>query len=507
MAKRAGEANRSKAYPNRFTIELTSSYETGRARASRHARPSTALDAPPCSSGYLEQDSLMINRAPGPFGRRSSGVNGRGLENARDRSLLRGAASFLALATLSCGLSGSYQTHPDSQEGLSQSVADATEAQGQSGTEEFPERPFAQPTGPYPAGVQELQWTDSSRAERFTKDPSDFRQIRVRVWYPAAGASGGDAPYLPDAKEFSGDSALLAFQRVRAPAALGAPPASGSFPVLLYSHGGGWTRFASTFTTLEMASHGYVVFSIGHNGFNRSRFGPDGRSTVPDTLLFPEPSGDLARDARASWAYLEEHHFPEWVADSRFVLDRILAGDVGESLADRLDAERIGAYGWSFGGAAAFELLVVDERVDAAANHDGQLFGRAPSVGSTKPYLLFRANETPEPPAGSPDPEEARAALNDLIATVKATDASFMSASSGPGLALAINGASHGSFSDLVLFQFGGAPALSPRRGHEIINAWTLAFFNKRLKGEQSGLLDGADSGSWPEVKVERRPQ
>ena len=106
-------------------------------------------------------------------------------------------------------------------------------------------------------------------------------------------------------------------------------PAPGPFPVLVYHHGGSWTRFTSTFTTEELASHGYVVVSVGHNGFNKTQFLPGGASVVPDTLTFPEPAGDLLADALAGWDFLDEHHFTAWVADAVFVLDQL---DVAERL-------------------------------------------------------------------------------------------------------------------------------------------------------------------------------
>ena len=47
----------------------------------------------------------------------------------------------------------------------------------------FPEQPFVQPSGPYAVGTREYSWTDSSRAEPYTKDPSDHRRGVVQVWY------------------------------------------------------------------------------------------------------------------------------------------------------------------------------------------------------------------------------------------------------------------------------------------------------------------------------------
>ena len=193
----------------------------------------------------------------------------------------------------------------------------------------IPERPFAVPTGPHPIGTTEYRWTDPGRPERFTRDPADRRSVAVRVWYPAeaepAEVSAG-ALYVADLAEFGANQEFVPVTHVRTNAVLGAAPARGPFPVLVYNHGGGWSRFTSTFTTEEMASHGYVVVSVEHNGFNRTQLMPDGSSVVPDTLILSAPPGeDLYAESMASFAFLDEHYFPEWVADAGFVLDRLEA--------------------------------------------------------------------------------------------------------------------------------------------------------------------------------------
>jgi hypothetical protein len=49
------------------------------------------------------------------------------------------------------------------------------------------------------------------------------------------------------------------------------------------------------------------------------------------------------------------------------------------------------------------------------------------------------------------------------------------------------------------------SPDLLPgRRGHEIINAYTLAFFDHYLKGRSSPLLAGP-SAEFPEVTFRRK--
>ena len=372
---------------------------------------------------------------------------------------------------------------------------------------EIPERPFAPPTGPHAIGMTEYRWTDASRPERFTRDPDDLRSVAVRVWYPTDDAGGGGAMYVQDMAEFGDGQDFVPVTHVRTNAIRDAAPAPGPFPVLVYSHGGGWTRFTSTFTTEELASHGYVVVSVGHNGFNKTQLLPDGSSVVADTLTFPEGTGDLYSDAVGGWNYLDEHVFPEWNADAAFVLDQLEILNAGDGpFTRRLDLDRIGMYGWSFGGANSIEMSAVDERVKAAIDHDGQLFGVAPVQGTSRPFMLMHGDVVAEtPPFEDPDSIAAyNDALERLMGDVRETDAGLKTASRGDWYDITIAGTNHGSFSDLVLFIPGASPGIDPVRGHEIINALTLAFFDRYLKGAEAPLLD--DPGAvFEEVEAESR--
>lgn len=387
-----------------------------------------------------------------------------------------------------------------------------TEARQQDAQEadaiEIPERPFAAPTGPFEVGTFDVTWEDDARPEPFTRDPNDRRSVAARFWYPAQPGGAGDAPYFFDLDEFGDGDDFVEATHVKTHATVDAPAsADGPFPVLVYNHGGGWTRFSSTFTTEEAASHGYVVVSVGHNGFNKTQVLPDGSSVKPDTLTFPEPTGDLLADAYGAWDYLAEEHFPHWVADATHALDRLVEMNARGPLAGTMDLDNVGMYGWSFGGATSIEAAVVDPRVKAAIDHDGQLFGSAPAAGTARPFMLMHGGEIPEGPP-SDDPDEAAAtaaAFEELLGVVKETDDALKAASTGDWYDVTIAGTNHGSFSDLTLVIPGASPGIDPVRAHEIINGLTMAFFDHYLKGVPSPLLDDP-SVEFPEVAFARKP-
>jgi predicted dienelactone hydrolase len=266
---------------------------------------------------------------------------------------------------------------------------------------------------------------------------------------------------------------------------------SGSrFPVLIYHHGGSWTRFSGTFTTEWLASYGYVVVGVDHNGFNKSVLSSDGDRFIQDTLKMPTPGNqDRLADVLASWDYLGHQLFPIWVDDAAFVLDQVerLDREPGGRFEGRLDLSRIGMLGWSFGGATSVEMAIRDPRVKAAVDQDGQLFGRAQTTGSSKPVLLLHNTSDPVADAKEAD----RPVFRKLVDMTRAWTKDFVARSTGPVYEVSIEKTTHGHFSDLTLFFPRDSTRLDPRRAHTIINAYTLDFFEHHLKGRPSELLAG----------------
>lgn len=373
---------------------------------------------------------------------------------------------------------------------------------------DIPARPFAEPLGSYGVGTLDWLWVDQRRSEPYTKDPNDRRKLPVQVWYPADSVTGrAGAPYVERPAEFGTSSPLKALEHVRTYAVSAVPVAAAerTYPVVIYNHGAGWPRFSATFITEELASHGYVVFGVGHPGMDRTVLFSDGTSFSPDTLGQPPPSpGDDQRAAAARAAqYLNDIAFPIWLDDSRFILDRIEELNRAPGpFQGRLDLARIGMLGWSFGGAAAIEMLRTDPRVKAAVNHDGRLFGGAMREPLHKPFMLFHHGI--DDAAAAPEP--ARAAVREILSQIQSYDSTARALATDPWYDVTIARTNHGHFSDLPLFMtlFEDSTLLAGPRAHAIIAAYTVAFFDKYFKGRESPLLNGSPS-PFPEVSVRRR--
>lgn len=383
-------------------------------------------------------------------------------------------------------------------------VLRAGRAFGQAQQPPIPTDIFPKPTGHYAVGTLDTVWVDLRRAERLTKSPDDRRHVPVQIWYPAEATGKAPARYILRPEEFGPQSQFKPVLHVTTHAVLGAPVSrkGSNYPVLLYNHGGGWSRFTATFEVEQLASLGYVVVSVDHLGFDQSVSLANGYTFKGDTLGFPTPTNtDKRADALASWDYLEQVLFPMWVADAQFVLDRIerLDRDAASPLKGKLDLDRIGAFGWSFGGATAVDLLIRDPRVKAAIDQDGQLFGLGRVQGASRPVMLMHNTSDPTKEV----PEADRGIVTELVRMVDGWDESFHSASTDEVYDVKIARTQHGNFSDLTLFFPRDTTLLEPRRAHDIISAYTVAFFDRYLRGKKSVLLEGP-SDAFAEVMFER---
>ena len=195
------------------------------------------------------------------------------------------------------------------------------------------------PRGPHAVGVRSVDTSDASRS----------RYLPVEVWYPATADHAGR-----DTDEATMDhyDLLPGFPPAKQAAVRGAEMEGGRFPVILFSHGFGGHRRQSTFLCTHLASHGYVVAAMDHTG-----------NTVLDMaqmtlqVMMGEPMPDPEKMVTELIALRP--------ADVSFVLDRLLAGDLGIPV-ESIDAERIGMAGHSFGGWTTLRMAALDRRVRAA---------------------------------------------------------------------------------------------------------------------------------------------
>jgi len=133
-----------------------------------------------------------------------------------------------------------------------------------------------EPDGAYAVGMRRFELTDPARRGVVSRDTDEARVLPGYVWYPAKRGTRGTRPYRTPAevadqgramaRNFGyGSEALVGFDRVSAHSVEGAPPARGlAFPILIFSHGYECYPAQNTALLERLASHGYIVMSIGH---------------------------------------------------------------------------------------------------------------------------------------------------------------------------------------------------------------------------------------------------
>lgn len=372
----------------------------------------------------------------------------------------------------------------------------ATSVGTEAADQRIPVQVFAgEPRGPFRTGTVEELWVDEERGEDTTADPADKRHLMVQIWYPAeAGVHAAFAPYVLRREIYPAEGWLEAVKHVLttsvAKARLVKEPER--LPVVLYNPGGNSPHFSGTFQTEFLASHGYVVVAIGRP----DNFGPLREGYYPDGYVYRRaPMGEPSRyenaDGSLAVAQMERDR---WMADVRFVLDRLrLADSTRESrFRGRLDLDRIGALGWSAGGLTSLRAASEDPRITAAVNLDNPLTAYPVPEKVRQPILVMHQ-----------DVRRQRQLLVDVCAQkdvqqraqwarLPAFFTQFYARSTADWYDATLEGATHLHFSDRTLFQPSVPGEMHPRLAHEIINRYTLEFFDRHLRQQpHAPLLTG----------------
>lgn len=279
-------------------------------------------------------------------------------------SVLLGAMGFAACGD-SGGAEGSGVTHGSTGDAsgtvgsIGSSGADgATTVQASDGgstTGEPSELPFppagpdAAPDpsamGPYPVGVSTVELLDESRPN----DAGEPRRLVTEIWYPAVEEARGQPGYVYTEEDLLTEEARaaltmpldveLATDAVRD----AAPRMPGeTFPIVLFSHGSSGVRMQSTFLTVYLASHGYVVAAPDHLG-----------NTLSDAVL----------GAGTAEQFESLGQRPD---DMGFVLAYLQGLAAEDPLGAIVDGERVGAAGHSFGALTTLRLLAQGRPIDVA---------------------------------------------------------------------------------------------------------------------------------------------
>ena len=379
-------------------------------------------------------------------------------------------------------------------------------AEPQSDSFRVPAQVFAgEPRGPYETGTLEELWVNAALGDPSTSDPHDKRKLMVQVWYPATVPKRArHAPYAISPQLYAKDNWVHGLRHVQSQSFLDAPVAASAerFPVLIYNHGGGNPHFSATFQTEYLASHGYVVVSIGHSGANEIERFPDGTPYRNDGAARTEsPPEGQALAPRDEFEYRWQHsNVSLFVKDISFVLDRMTELDAAprHRFHGRLDLARVGSLGWSMGGYISLQATRDEPRIKAAVNMDGWPYGLmgangVVTLGNERPMLLiFTASNDGAAILAYPG-GEVNAAQVELGRAASTYYWALLRRSRAEWYHVTLARTHHGHFSDHPLFEAPDPKWLHPRAAHAIINSYVLEFFDKHVRGSAQGtpLLSG----------------
>ena len=353
------------------------------------------------------------------------------------------------------------------------------------------------PTGKYQIGTTTLVMVDNSRKEIYSSNPNDPRKFMVQIWYPGrVTTSSIRAPWMAGARIVAPAMAdylglphfvLDQLALVKTNSYINAAPdgSGGPYPVLLFSHGWNGFRAQNTDQIQELVSHGYVVASIEYTYADRVSVFPDGQVILNNPKILPKGAPDDLYRAAAQLL------LNQWTGDLAYTLDQLTslnANDPAGIFTGLLDLSRVGVFGHSTGGGATVQFCVEDPRCKAGFAMDAWMTPVSDQVldsGTSSP-MMFLFSET--------FPTQTNWQLFDRLAANL----------SGPVTVATIKGTSHYDFSDLPFLtplaaQMGLKGPLNGKRVAQIINNFSLAYFDLELKGIPTTILAGP-SPDYPEL-------
>ena len=389
-------------------------------------------------------------------------------------------------------------------------------------------------SGSFPIGTLEFEVTDATRNSQYAPEPTLTRRLYVRAWYPAGDVTGCSCrPYFTEAEAETVPArslellrqphdALRNAARLLTNAYVDAPPATGSFPIVVFNHG--YLSYPAQHTALfeHLAANGYVVLSVGHpwesggivysNGdvvLGSSRIledmmrigqalGAMAAYAAPTLVAQLTAFRDYVRILRTTSA---GRLAPVWRDDVYFVLDRLEENAIPAAapLAAVIDHERRGYMGKSFGAYVAGMLAQGDPRSRGVAHLDGGLWSYELADAELRtPFLTLASDlwedyrKLPELPRGM-DPS-VRQPLSPQTPTGSDLAYERIAAAGlrADGYRFVVPGIRHSGVSDLP--ELVGVPELRAKLGTEAaLRTFTATqndvvggFFDRHVKRERS---------------------
>ncbi len=340
-----------------------------------------------------------------------------------------------------------------------------------------------EPTGRVAVGRTTYTWVNNAETDELAPSPGAKRVVVAWIWYPSPVATSTvRAEYLPAPWRvaLAQHSGVLMSQfltrdlsvvHTHSTSEPDISPEQRSYPVVIMRAGGG--ALTTDFTTLaeDLASHGYIV--VGFDAPYRTFV-----VALPDNRVVTRPAANNPENLPGDQAdRLINGLLPMWTSDTKFVVSQLQqrnAADPSGKFTGRLDLQRLGMFGHSFGGVTALQFCHDDRRCKAGTAIDGAPYGSVVQDGLKQPFLFMLSDHSRK----LSDP-----ASKQIHANIQSIDDRLPN---GPS-PITIRGAHHFSFRDQSLLKsyypiealrsVGAFGELDARRGLSITAAYVHTFF------------------------------
>jgi predicted dienelactone hydrolase len=404
-------------------------------------------------------------------------------------------ASCTISVTFNPSIAGSYTASvsflndsPDSpqQVGLSAkatTVTRAIEPAGRSDLSSLTTATVPAPSGPEIVGTRAMHLTDQMRDDPYLNNGTK-RELAVRFWYPASMSPNQKctlAGYTSPAvwKYFSQLVGVPPFPVVTN-SCQDAPIADGAHAVVVFTPGFTATITDYTFLMEDLASHGYIVASVGHTYETTALELSDGQlaRSVFGSHLGGPMQGDDRSLSTAVYARL---------LDLEFVVNELERLDVQRDSAfvGKLDLSRFAVAGHSLGGLTALLGIELEPRFKAAILMDGLVPAALPSA-TKKPILILAADREHWEP----------------------TECHLWTNLQGPRLAVNLRGTEHVALGDWIWLTRNSVEtgSMGPEKTMSAVRDYISAFLDanlgaKTLDRRREQLLTGP-SPDYPDAAV-----
>jgi len=379
---------------------------------------------------------------------------------------------------------------------------------------------FPPPDGPYAIGTLTYHWVDTDRPEILSADPGDDRELMVQIYYPAEpSGSAPRTPYLTDAgavtTAMSGLHGLpLPIFGGLAQATTNATPSAApttdgpAHPVLIFLEGLTGYRQMNTFQVEALVSHGYVVVAVDQPFIAAEVVFPDGHrsGTLPaiQTLELLRPDLEPVGAAPTLHGRPFTDSLVRYSAeDVVFTLDQLAdldRADPNGVLTGRLDLDRAGLFGVSMGGIVGAEACRLDARLRACLLMDAPMPLGVVHDGLMQPTMWITRDSATMQDEGwkQVDIVEHQTTMRSVFDSLRAQ-----------GYFVQVPGMFHADLTDIpdlmpITSLLGYTGPIGTGHAHDIINAFSAAFFDRHLTGRPAPLLD-EPAREHPEVLVQTR--